>query len=342
MSDHQRFSGSLQFEDAVGLELGLDALFGGDEPENDRCVVMLPNVRLDRATRTLAIEFEGNRGGEQWYTTRARIGELAGFAASGVIETAYDGQPCPSIEADPRYYKQRPLHRRWDAYFAARAGDAAWLRELDRALLATTYESFYGANTITTMHLAATADSAEVIEVLVAAGVAADAPSPMGPPIADAGPNATRALLAAGADPNGAEVLLSACKRPTDDVARLLLDAGAVVKPDEYLAIACACAGGRHLELLRVFARDPAFAAVLVDARVIAAAIEGGELVIVDYLLEQGATLPDPHAVASRPKPAKKLAKTRPAKAKKAKKATKAKKAKKAKKATKATKAKKR
>lgn len=275
--------GTLRFADAAHLERGLDAFFAA-APADD-FFVDLDAFRCDDLALSVAVDEASYRARAEMM--RGKLAALASHAATGAITC--DGQP---VEAAGAPHEPHARHHRYDAYFAARAGDAARLREL--VAMGVKLDGRYGQFDTTLLHLAAQARSIESIEVLVAAGLDVDARTTYGStPLFATTLEVTRALLAAGADPNAYGAILSAACTAPGGVVETLLAAGAIPQADDHeLARTCAALG--QLGRLRAFVeRNPAFGATLAKPHVMRSAISSRDPVLLDYLLEHGAQLPD-------------------------------------------------
>jgi hypothetical protein len=286
-----RFIGTLVFSDEQQLEHGLDAFFA-HEPD----VTMIDLLELRRTGLEISIRYHEEVYSGADDALHAKLAALAAHAASGAIETNTYRKPLIHAGQVANAAPSPARHHRYEAYFAARCGDAETLRSLVAQGVALDVRYRHGT---TLLHLAAWCDSAEAVEVLIAAGLDLEAVTTHGgTPLGNATLAAARALLAAGANPNAPRgagdrsILFAGCERG-EALGELLLAAGAAPRPHELVGLARSCVAAQHLGLLRsLVTHVPELRAALASPRVIEAAIGSRNPVVLDYLLENGAELP--------------------------------------------------
>lgn len=298
MSFPQAFFGSFVYADAHCLEAGLDG-FGRSL---DGSVVQVKSLKLDGAT--VAIDVGAAAPASMYDDTIAALTRLGATACHGSIECTLErdglshdivghGDCLDSRSLPPRHY-------RWELLFAARAGSVERLRAVQSAgiSLAQTLPAYYGYSPL---HLAAASGSVPAVRVLLDAGIDPDVVPErdgMTPLVMAASGEIARCLLDAGAERDrpvyDIPPLVRACTGGRSDVARVLIEAGAAIPPQSIAAMARGCA--RHGDLATLMAlatRSREFASALLSPVVTAAAIESGNVAMIDYLLERGAALPE-------------------------------------------------
>lgn len=299
MAYHQTFAGTLTFADAHCLELGLDNFV--DRLEGS--IVKLDELAIDGLRVT--VELKCSAPASMYDKTLSALDGLARYALDGHIESTFhlDGVSRDGFSAygvTSAGADAPPRHRRWELWLAAKRGDAATLRELAAAgiSLAQTFPADRGWSTL---HLAAAASSVEAVDLLLAARIPPDiAPGPDAVTplhLAERVDIALR-LLDAGADGErrvqGRSLMECAAWSGRGGIVRALLERGIGVPVDARLAVAIGCARHNNLQaLIALVEKVPAFDAELRHPDVMAAAIESGDPVLVDFLLERGAVLPD-------------------------------------------------
>lgn len=297
MSYHQTFAGTLTFADAHCLELGLDNFVERLEGS----IVKLDDLAIDGLRVT--VEMSGFAPASMYDKTLSALDRLAEYALAGHIGSTFrlDGVSHEDVMAHEvaRARATAPRHRRWELWLAAKQGDAATLRELAAAgiSLAQTFPAYHGWSTL---HLAAAASSVEAVDLLLAARIPPDiAPGPDAVTplhLAERVDIALR-LLDAGADGErrvqGRSLMERAAGSGRGGIVRALLERGIGIPVDARLAVAIGCARHNNLQaLLAIVEKVPAFDAELRHPDVMAAAIDSGDPVLVDFLLEHGAVLP--------------------------------------------------
>jgi ankyrin repeat protein len=298
MSYDQTFKGKFTFADAHCLEAGLDRFAACLEDS----IVGLDDLAFDGLT--VVIDMDCSAPASMYDETTGALRELGSEAQSGSLVATFtlDGTEREQVRSGGRRNSRglAPQHHRWELFAAAKAGDGAALRELGNrgVSLAQTFTGYRGWSAL---HLAAEAGSVDATQVLLDAGLAPDsAPSPTGrtPLSLAANAEVAKLLLAAGADKDrivGDSVALAiACDHERRDVAAVLLDAGAVIPESVRKHVVESCA--RHGDvgtLHRLVSREREIAELLREPDVMAYAIASGEPVLLDLLLDHGATLPE-------------------------------------------------
>lgn len=270
MSDDyvQTFNGRFTFADAHCLEAGLDRFAAALE----NSLVDFDDLAFDELSILIDV---GCPAPEEVYDdTRHALRELAAEAKSGSLVATF------SLDAPRRDHVHSggrsdssglaPRHHRWELWAAAKAGDAVALRELQSRGVALD-QRFVGYRNWSVLHVAAASGSAEAVQLLLDAGIAADS-------------------LA----------LEIAIERRLRDVAAVLLDAGATISESSRKTIVNECVYvGDVGTLQRLLGRDSEISSLLREPNVMDLAIASGEVVLVDLLLEHGATLPESFIVAA-------------------------------------------
>jgi ankyrin repeat protein len=298
MSYDQTFKGKFTFADAHCLEAGLDRFAA----ELESSIVGLDDLDFDGLT--VFIDMDCSAPASMYDETTGALRELGSEAQSGTVVATFtlDGTEREQVRSGGRRNSKglAPRHHRWELFAAAKAGDAAALRELGSrgVSLAQTLVGYRGWSAL---HLAAKSGSADAVSVLLDAGIEPDvSPSPTGmtPLSLAANAEVAKRLLAAGADKDrfvGDTVALArACERERRDVVAVSLDAGAAVPESVRKDIVESCArNGDAGTLHRIIAREAAVASLLREPEVMEYAIASGQPVMLDLLLEHGAKLPE-------------------------------------------------
>lgn len=297
MSYDQTFKGTFVFADAHCLEVGLDDFV----TELDRSIVDLESLKVDGLRVT--IDEDTSAPASMYFETTSAVRRLGSAAKSGSVKVSFtmDRTDRETVACgrrrDATGLPER--HYRWDLFFAAKTGNAAKLRELAGRgiVLAQTFENYYGWSPL---HLAARAGVGEALQVLLDAGIDPDIGWQSGttPLALAANAEIARLLLGAGADkdrPVGNSVALAiAFERERIDVVEVLLDAGAAIPESGRKAMVESCARAGNLGALRRLAKlEPGIVEFFRDPDTMKSAIQGGESVLVDFLLDAGATLPE-------------------------------------------------
>jgi ankyrin repeat protein len=298
MSYDQTFKGKFTFADAHCLEAGLDRFAAVLEDS----IVGLDDLSFDGLT--VAVDMDCSAPASMYDETVFALSELGSEAQSGSIVATFtlDGTEREQVRSGGRRSSQGlgPRHHRWELFAAAKSGDAAALRELASRGISLA-QPLLGYHGWTALHLAARAGSVDAVQVLLDAGIEPDAaPSPTGmtPLSLAANAEVARRLLDAGADedrPVGDSVALAlACDDGRRDVVAVLLDAGAAIPESVRKDMVESCARSGDVGILHRFvAREPAFSSLLRESEVMDYAIGSGNPVMLDLLLEHGATLPE-------------------------------------------------
>jgi ankyrin repeat protein len=298
VSYDQTFKGSFTFADAHCLEAGLDQFCAGDLR---RSIVDIHSLAIDGLTVT--VDEDTSAPASMFDETMSALRRLGADAMSGSIKATFtmDGTDRETVRSGGRRNANGlpERHHRWDIFFAAKAGNAAALREFaGRGIsLAQTFEHYYG---LSPLHLAAQAGIREAVEVLLAVGIDPNVAAPSGrTPLSHAAhAEIAKLLLGAGADkdlPVGDSVALAfAFEDERNDVVEVLLDAGAAIPEPARKGIVEACVRAGNLGILRRLLQiEPGLKATLRDPELMDLAVSSGEVVLVDFLLDAGATLPE-------------------------------------------------
>jgi ankyrin repeat protein len=298
MSYDQTFKGKFTFADAHCLEAGLDRF--ADRLEHS--IVGLEDLAFEGLT--VVVDMDCSAPASMYDETTSALRELGSEAQSGSLVATFtlDGTEREQLRSGGRRNSRglAPQHHRWELFAAAKAGDGAALRELGSrgVSLAQTFTGYRGWSAL---HLAAEAGSVDATQVLLDAGLAPDiAPSPTGKTPLSLAANAevAKLLLAAGADKDrsvGNSVALAiACDDERRDVVAVLLDVGAAIPESVRKDMVESCA--RHGDvgtLHRLVSREREIAKLLREGEVMEYAIASGEPVLLDLLLDHGASLPE-------------------------------------------------
>jgi ankyrin repeat protein len=298
MSYDQTFKGKFTFADAHCLEAGLDRFAARLEDS----IVGIDDLVLDGLT--VVVDMDCSAPASMYDETTSALRELGSEAQSGTLVATFtlDGTERERLRSGGRRNSRglAPQHHRWELFAAAKAGDAAALRELGSrgVALSQVFANYYGWSAL---HLAARVGSVDAVQMLLDAGLAPDiAPSATGPTPLSLAANAevAKLLLAAGADkdrPVGDSVALArACADQRRDVASVLLDAGAALPEAVRRDIVESCVRNGDVGTLhRLVSRERELVSLLCDPEMMKYAIASGESVLLDLLLDHGAQLPE-------------------------------------------------
>jgi hypothetical protein len=297
VSYDQTFKGKFEFADAHCLEAGLDRFAACLK----NSIVDLETLEIDGLT--VKIDMDCSAPASMYDETTYAIGELGSQAKSGAVLATFtlDGTDRERIRSGGRSSSEGlpDRHHRWEAFFAAKAGDASALRALaDRGIsLAQGNDGYYGWSAL---HLAARAGASEAVGVCLQAGVDPNIASPHGAtPLSVASTaEVAQMLLDAGADkdrPVGESVAIAiAYDHDHFEVAEVLLGAGAKIPKLARRSILVSLAHASQIGAIqRLVKHDPGFVEVLADPELMDIAIASDNAVLVDYLLEHGAKLPE-------------------------------------------------
>jgi ankyrin repeat protein len=287
MSYTQKFKGSFAFADAHCMEAGIDAYL----EDTEDVLIGLSELKLDE--NYIEIDYDCSAPASMYEPTQSALSRLGDFASDGEVDMEFhlDGVSRKYVGNGRRRSSKDlpPQHHKWDVYVAAKAGNAAALATLYEAGVDITQE-LAGE---TALGLAAIAGSPDAVNVVLGAGAKPDANI-----LADAANAATaEVLLEAGAPLDGltdrkVSVFARVCNR--DDVAALLFDRGAKIVAKDYEAIACGLATEGDVALLRrVVERAPEITSVFGATAVMRRAIHSNEPVMLDFLIDHGAKMPD-------------------------------------------------
>jgi hypothetical protein len=313
MSYDQTFKGKFTFADSHCLEAGLDRFAA----MLDHSIVGLDSLELDGLT--VMVDMDCSAPASMYDETTSALRELGSEAKSGSLVATFtlDGTERERLRSGGRRNSKglAPQHHRWELFAAAKAGDAAALRELGSrgVALAQTFPSYYGWSTL---HLATAIGSVDAVQTLLDAGTPPDiAPSATGATPLSLAANAevAKLLLTAGADKDrlvGDTVALAiACDSDRRDVAAVLLDAGAAVPESLRENVVESCVRNGDVGTLhRLVSRERALASLLCNPDLMERAIASGEPVLIDLLLAHGAKLPEPFVEQSKQGSSKKKA----------------------------------
>jgi ankyrin repeat protein len=299
----------LVFADAHCLEAGIDGFFEAIEQSrkhDEDSVVELDDLK--RAGLEISVDWRGSAPASMSFGTQSALSGLADHAKSGGFDTSFelDGTSYEGIGCGRRKSSKGlpPRHYRWDIYFAAQADDAKALKALaaDKVSLAVTYP--HRANG-SALHVAAESGALASVQALLAANIAADVTNDNDDaPLAFAATaDVARALLAAGATVDGKREdrtpLESAFFQSRWDahrkgVVEVLLAAGAKIRKAAHAEIVDRCATLGWIDILhRLVEIDRSITKVFAKTTIMESAIDGGDPVLVDLLLEHGGKLPD-------------------------------------------------
>jgi len=298
MTYHMSFVGSYGFANLQCLEAGLDAFVAYDNAD-EQSGVELDDLKIDGLKVT--VFFDNNAPASMSYGTQSALSLLAAYAKTGTVRSKYEGESTGSIRSGQRRhaYGLPPQHHRWEVYFAAKAGSAAELLRLRTAGVSINLQFAHTSSLL----LAAQSGSAETVRVLLDAGAAVDgrgADHHLTPLMGAANPAVAEMLLAAGASQDALAYdrrpIEHACQDGAFDVAALLLSAGSSLPSDadalESLIRSIVRGGGLAL-LTAIVDRVPSTESTLRHPEVMGAAVRAGNAVVVDFLLQHGAVLPE-------------------------------------------------
>ncbi|MFT3696829.1 MAG: hypothetical protein QM831_27050 [Kofleriaceae bacterium] len=281
MSYSQKFKGCFTFADLHCLEAGLDAFV----EDLDDVLFSVHDLMIDH--NSVCVDFDGSAPASMYEATQIALDRLSNFADGGGIKTEFhlDGVSrdvigyggLESSEGLP------PRHRKWEVYVAAKHGDDTALAELRDAGIDITQND--------ALLLASIAGDPASVRMVLAAGAKPDANTLA----AAANEETAEVLLEAGAPVDGVtsstrSVFALVCEQ--SDVAALLFERGAKIVASDYASIASTLARAGNVDLLRqVVERAPeitqAFTISIRDA------IRSNEPVMLDFLIDHGAKLPD-------------------------------------------------
>jgi ankyrin repeat protein len=298
MSYDQTFKGKFTFADAHCLEAGLDRFAA----MVDDSIVGIDDLVIDGLT--VVVDMDCSAPASMYDETTSALRELGSEAKSGSIVATFtlDGTEREHLSCGKRRNSKglAPQHHRWELFAAAKAGDAAALRELAGRGVALA-QTFTGYRDWSALHLAAKVGAVEAVQMLLDAGLAPDiSPSANGTTPLSLAANAevAKLLLAAGADKDrlvGDSVALTlACDGDRRDVAAVLLDADAALPESMWKDTVESCVRNGDVGTLhRLVSRERALASLLREPEMMELAIGSGEPVLLDLLLDHGAKLPE-------------------------------------------------
>jgi hypothetical protein len=287
MSYTQKFKGSFAFADAHCMEAGIDAFL----EDTEDVLIGLSELKLDE--NYIEIDYDCSAPASMFEPTQSALSRLGDFASDGEVAMEFhlDGVSREYVGHGGRRSSKDlpPQHHKWDVYLAAKTGNAVALATLHEAGVDIT-QQLAGE---TALGLAAIAGSPDAVSVVLGAGAKPDANI-----LTDAANAATaEVLLEAGAPLDGltdrkVSVFARVCNR--DDVAALLFDRGAKIVASDYEAITCGLASEGNVVLLRrVVERAPEITSVFGAVAVMRNAIYSNEPVMLDFLIDHGAKMPD-------------------------------------------------